>query len=49
MGESVGMNRALQVSLLKELMGQLDEGRNVDAGVQYVMPTTPYICPDVAC
>ena len=48
MGESMGMNRALQVSLLKELMSQLDEGRNIDAGVQYVMPTTPYICPDVA-
>lgn len=29
------MRHELQVEILKELMQQLDEGRNVDAGVQY--------------
>ena len=42
------MQHALQVEILKELMTQLDEGRNVDAGVQYKMPTTSYVCPDIA-
>ena len=42
------MDHALQVSILKELMQQLDEGRNVDAGVQYRMPTASYVCPEQA-
>ncbi len=42
------MEHALQVEILKELMGQLDAGKNVDAGVQYRMPTTSYVCPDIA-
>lgn len=42
------MEHALQVEILKELMGQLEEGRNIDAGVQFRMPTTDYVCPDMA-
>ena len=42
------MEHALQVKILKELMTQLDEGRNVDAGVQYKMPTSSYVCPEQA-
>lgn len=42
------MDQSLQVEILKELMQQLDEGKNIDAGVQYRMPTTAYICPDIA-
>lgn len=42
------MEHTLQVSILKELMQQLDEGKNVDAGVQYKMPTASYVCPDTA-
>jgi len=38
----------LQVEILKELMQQLDEGKNIDAGVQYKMPTTSYVCPELA-
>lgn len=38
----------LQVAIIKELMSQLDEGKNVDAGVQYKMPTNSYVCPDIA-
>lgn len=42
------MEHATQVSILTELMGQLDEGRNIDAGVQMRMPTSAYVCPDTA-
>lgn len=42
------MEHKLQVEILKELMQQLDEGKNIDAGVQYKMPTTSYVCPDLA-
>ena len=42
------MKHELQVEILKELMQQLDEGRNVDAGVQYRVPTAAYVCPDQA-
>ncbi len=42
------MQHTLQVEILKELMGQLDNGKNIDAGVQYRMPTTAYVCPDIA-
>ncbi|MCS5618601.1 MAG: aromatic ring-hydroxylating dioxygenase subunit alpha [Myxococcota bacterium] len=36
------MKHEAQVSILKELMSQLDEGRNVDAGVMYRNPTSVY-------
>ena len=42
------MRHDLQVTIIKELMGQLDEGRNVDAGVQYRMPTNSYTSPETA-
>ena len=42
------MKHELQIEILKELMSQLDENRNVDAGVQYKMPTTSYVCPEQA-
>ena len=42
------MKHDLQVSILKELMRQLDEGKNVDSGVQYKNPTKTYTCPDQA-
>ncbi len=42
------MKHDLQVSLLKELLRQLDEDVNVDAGVQYRSPTAPYTFPDQA-
>lgn len=42
------MKHALQVSILKELLQQIDQGRNVDAGVQYKMPTSAYVCPQLA-
>lgn len=42
------MDHARQVEILKELMRQLDEGRNIDVGVQYRMPTASYVCPEVA-
>ncbi len=42
------MDQALQVEILKELMQQLDEGKNIDAGIQYKMPTTSYVCPQLA-
>ena len=42
------MEHALQVEILKELMQQLDEGKNVDAGVQYRMPTQSYVCAETA-
>ncbi|MEM7097809.1 MAG: aromatic ring-hydroxylating dioxygenase subunit alpha [Pseudomonadota bacterium] len=42
------MQHELQVEILKTLMEQLDQGRNIDAGVQYKMPTSAYVCPEVA-
>lgn len=42
------MEHATQVTILKELITQLDEGKNIDAGVQVRMPTTSYVCPDIA-
>ena len=42
------MEHATQVEILKELMQQLDEGKNIDVGRQVRMPTTSYVCPDVA-
>ncbi len=42
------MKQELQVSILKELMRQIDEGKNVDAGVQYRAPVDSYVCPEIA-
>ncbi|MEM7094239.1 MAG: aromatic ring-hydroxylating dioxygenase subunit alpha [Actinomycetota bacterium] len=42
------MEHATQVAILKELMAQLDSGTNIDAGVQVRMPTSNYVCPEVA-
>lgn len=42
------MKHELQVNILKELMRQLDEGKNVDAGILYRNPTSAYVCPDIA-
>ncbi len=42
------MEHSTQVAILKELMQQLDEGKNIDAGVQVRMPVTNYVCPEVA-
>lgn len=42
------MQHDLQVSIAKELLRQLDDSENVDAGVQYRMPTNSYTCPELA-
>ena len=42
------MKRETQISILKELMRQLDEKVNVDAGVQYRNPASSYTCKDLA-
>ena len=42
------MDHALQVNIMKELMQQLDDGRNIDAGAQYKLNTAAYVCPDIA-
>jgi phenylpropionate dioxygenase-like ring-hydroxylating dioxygenase large terminal subunit len=42
------MKHETQVRIIRELMSQLDENRNVDAGVQYRLPTSDYVCPDLA-
>ena len=42
------MKRELQISILKELLRQLDEKVNIDAGVMYRNPTSVYTCADVA-
>ena len=40
------MEHDLQVRILKELLQQLDTGKNVDAGVQYKMGTEVYLLGD---
>ncbi|MEL7199845.1 MAG: aromatic ring-hydroxylating dioxygenase subunit alpha [Pseudomonadota bacterium] len=42
------MKHETQVVIIKELMSQLDENRNVDAGAQFRLPTSDYVCPDLA-
>ena len=42
------MKHDLQVGILKELLHQLDTGKNVDAGVQYKMSTDAYTCSEIA-
>ncbi|MEM7701032.1 MAG: aromatic ring-hydroxylating dioxygenase subunit alpha [Pseudomonadota bacterium] len=42
------MKHETQVAIIKELMSQLDENRNVDAGAQCRLPTSDYVCPELA-
>lgn len=42
------MELELQSRILRELKRQIDTGRNIDAGVQYKMPTSAYVCPEIA-
>ncbi len=42
------MKRDLELSILRELLRQLDEKRNVDAGVMFRNPSSVYTCPDLA-
>ena len=42
------MQHDLQVRILKELMAQLDAGKNIDSGVQYQAPTDLYTSPELA-
>ena len=42
------MEHSIQVAILQELMQQLDNGKNIDAGVQNKMSTRPYVCPEIA-
>jgi nitrite reductase/ring-hydroxylating ferredoxin subunit len=42
------MKHAKQVEILKELMSQLDEHRNIDGGVQYRLPLSDFASPDIA-
>jgi len=42
------MDQNKQVSILRELMRQIDSKENVDAGVMYKNPTSVYCCPEIA-
>lgn len=42
------MERVKQIEILKELMSQVDEKRNVDAGTMLENPVSSYTCPDMA-
>ncbi len=42
------MKREVELSILKELLRQIDEKQNVDAGVMYRNTTDVYTCPDIA-
>lgn len=42
------MKHATAVRIIKELMSQIDENRNIDAGAQYRLPTSDYVCRDLA-
>ncbi len=42
------MKHETQVAIIKELMRQLDENRNVDAGAQFRLPTSDYVCSELA-
>lgn len=42
------MKHETTVRIIKELMSQLDENRNIDAGAQYRLPTSDYVCRDLA-
>ena len=42
------MKREVELSILRELLRQLDEKKNIDAGVMYKNPTSVYTSPEVA-
>ena len=42
------MQQETEVIILKELLRQLDENRNVDAGVRYRIPTDSYVSAELA-
>ena len=42
------MQRQTQLEILRELLRQLDNKVNIDAGVQYRNPAQSYTCPDLA-
>ena len=42
------MEHSKQIKILSELIRQLDEKANVDAGVILQNPTSVYTCPDLA-
>ena len=42
------MKQETEIGVLRELLHQLDEGRNVDAGVRYRVPTDDYVDPQLA-
>lgn len=42
------MQQQQEVIILKELLRQLDEGKNVDAGVRYRVPTESYVNAELA-
>lgn len=46
--KGIYMKHETTVRIIKELMSQLDENRNIDAGVQYRLPTSDYVCRDLA-
>ncbi len=42
------MKQEKQVEILNELIRQVDQGENIDAGAQYKMPMSAYVCPEIA-
>ena len=42
------VDKALQVSIIKELTRQIDDNVNIDAGVMMKSPTSVYTCPELA-
>jgi phenylpropionate dioxygenase-like ring-hydroxylating dioxygenase large terminal subunit len=42
------MKQETEVVILKELLRQLDEKKNIDAGVRYRIPTDSYVNPELA-
>ena len=42
------MKRKIQLEVIRELIRQLDEEENIDAGVQYRNPVSAYTCPELA-
>jgi phenylpropionate dioxygenase-like ring-hydroxylating dioxygenase large terminal subunit len=42
------MKREVELSILDQLLRQLDEKKNIDAGVMYRNPTSAYTCTEVA-
>ena len=42
------MQQSEKIRILTELLRQVENGVNVDAGEQVKNPTNGYICPDIA-